>query len=176
MRMGIDKATINYHGKTQQEYLCELLSKHCNAVFVSCSSAKLNQVVGYTQIVDLYPVAGPMGALLSAFAHNCHEAWLVVACDMPFVNADAIDFLLRSRNADKLATAFINVATHSPEPLLTIWEPKVWPLLKFAFKNQQCSLRQVLQSAEIQEVEALDAQWLLNINTPEEQKKAGFSL
>ncbi len=175
LRMGIDKAHINYHGKTQQEYLLELLRKHCKDAFVSCRNVAPNPTINHAYIVDLYPSAGPMGALLSAFAH-ANEPWLVVACDMPFVNDDAVGFLLQNRRPDKIATAFKNAATNNPEPLLAIWEPKALLLLQLAFENQQRSLLKVLQTADIQQIEALDPKWLVNVNTPEEQKKAGFNL
>ncbi|MBK6976844.1 MAG: NTP transferase domain-containing protein [Cytophagaceae bacterium] len=68
---------------------------------------------------------GPYGAILSAFKFNPNVAWLVLACDMPLVGKNEIDFLIQNRNPSKIATACYNPETNFPDPLFTIWGPKL---------------------------------------------------
>jgi len=172
--MGIDKSVINYHGKPQRGYLYELLGEFCSETFVSCRADQAHELAGYLLIRDIYSSEGPLGALLSAFAYNPETAWLVVACDMPFVKADAVGFLQKNRDCSKIATAFLNPATQLPEPLLSIWEPQSLPILKAAFANNQRAPLKVLQQNQVALLTPTHPQWLLNVNTKQayEQSKA----
>ncbi len=166
-RMGEEKRLINYHGKTQEQYLFDLLKPYCSEVYVSINQ---NQTTDLPYIPDLdLPIKSPIVGIFSAFYKNPNTAWLVVACDMPFVSEKAIEFLLQHRNPEKYATAFENPDEHFPEPLLTIYEPKIYPNLQEAVNQGKKSPMKVLQSLDIQLIKDFDLQWIKNINTVEER-------
>ena len=168
-RMGEEKRLINYHGKSQEQYLFELLSLYFSEVYVSTNQ---NQMTNLPHIQDLdFGVKSPMVGIVSAFNKNPDSAWLVVACDMPFLDEKAIEFLLKHRNLEKYATAFENPDEHFPEPLLTIYEPKIFPKLQEAISQGKKSPMKVLQNLEIELLQEFDNQWIVNINTVEERKK-----
>ena len=166
-RMGEEKRLINYHGKTQEQHLFDLLSNYFSAVYVSINK---NQTTELPHIQDLdLDVKSPMVGIVSAFNYNPNVAWLVVACDMPFVNETAIEFLLKHRNSEKYATAFENLDEHFPEPLLTIYEPKIFPKLQEAINQGKKSPMKVLQNLDIELLQEFDNSWIRNINTIEER-------
>ena len=167
-RMGEEKRLINYHGKTQEQYLFDLLSNYFSAVYVSINQNQTTDLP-YVQDLDL-GVKSPMVGIISAFNHNPDSAWLVVACDMPFVNEKAIEFLIRYRNSEKFATAFENLEEHFPEPLLTIYEPKIFPKLQEAINQGKKSPMKVLKNSDIELLQNFDNQWIINANTIEERK------
>ena len=168
-RMGEEKRLINYYGKTQEQHLFELLSLYFSEVYVSTNQ---NQMTDLPHIQDLdFGVKSPMVGIISAFNKNPDSAWLVVACDMPFLDEKAIEFLLKHRNPEKYATAFENPDEHFPEPLLTIYEPKIFPKLQEAISQGKKSPMKVLQNLEIELLQEFDNQWIVNINTVEERKK-----
>jgi molybdopterin-guanine dinucleotide biosynthesis protein A len=168
-RMGEEKRLINYHGKTQEQYLFDLLSNYFSAVYVSINK---NQTTDLPYIPDLdLPIKSPMVGIVSAFNHNPNVAWLVVACDMPFVDEIAIEFLLKHRDSEKFATAFENLEEHFPEPLLTIYEPRIFPKLQEAIHQGKKSPMKVLQDLDIEFLQKFDNQWITNINTLEEKTK-----
>ena len=167
-RMGEEKRLINYHGKTQEQYLFDLLSNYFSAVYVSINQNQKTDLP-YIQDPDLL-IKSPMIGIISAFDHNPNMAWLVVACDMPFVNEEAIEFLLKHRNPEKFATAFENPDEHFPEPLLTIYEPKIFPKLQEAINQGKKSPMKILQDLDIELLQIFDNQWIININTVEERK------
>ena len=167
-RMGEEKRLINYHGKTQEQYLFDLLSNYFSAVYVSINQNQKTDLP-YIQDLDL-PIKSPMVGIISAFNHNPNMAWLVVACDMPFVDEEAIEFLLKHRNPEKFATAFENPDEHFPEPLLTIYEPKIFPKLQEAINQGKKSPMKILQDLDIELLQIFDNQWIININTVEERK------
>jgi len=166
-RMGEEKRLINYHGKTQEQYLFDLLSNNFSEVYISINNS---QTTDLPNIQDLdFGVKSPMVGIVSAFNYNPNVAWLVVACDMPFVDEKAIKFLLNHRNIKKYATAFENSHEHFPEPLLTIYEPKIFPKLQEAISQGKKSPMKILQNLEVETLQSYDNQWIININTTEER-------
>ncbi len=172
IRMGRDKGDIHYFKKSQRQHVYNLLSQHCTETFISCNHQQAASIHNMPVIEDLFLDLGPAGGILSAFRHNPNAAWLTVACDLPFLPSDAIQFLIRHRNSSKMATAFMDAKEKFPEPLITIWEPKAYPvLLQFLSQGYGCP-RKVLINSDIELLHAPDASAFKNINTAEEYKKA----
>jgi molybdenum cofactor guanylyltransferase len=162
-RMGEDKRLIQYHGKSQEEYLFELLNLYCSEVYVSLNQ---NQKTNLPHIFDVnLSIKSPIVGIVSAFENNPETAWLVVACDMPFVNKKVIQHLIKHRNPEKFATAFLNPEENFPEPLLTIYEPKIFVELQESVKQGKKSPMKVLQSLEIELLKVIDNEMLINVNT-----------
>ena len=57
-------------------------------------------------------------------ATHAHAYWLVLACDLPFLDAETLRHLLRSRVVARAATAYRSSYDGLPEPLCAIWEPR----------------------------------------------------
>lgn len=168
-RMGQDKGAITYYDKPQREYMAALLSNNCQETFLSVQSP-LDSTA--PQITDTFLDLGPFGGILSAFRQDPNRAWLAVACDVPFVDEKTIQLLLAERHPSKLATCFHNPETKFPEPLITLWEPRAYPvLLEFLTLGYSCP-RKVLINSDVKEIEVPHEKVLLNVNTPEEKKQA----
>ncbi len=169
-RMGHDKGSIVYHGKPQRTYIADLLQLFCNQTFISHRPGQLLSDSAYPLLEDTFLHLGPYGAILSAFRQHPDAAWLVVACDLPLVDAKTLQSLLLGRNRSSVATAFYNPATHFPEPLLTIWEPRAYPrLLQFLAQGYSCP-RKVLINSDVTLLEAPNPDSLLNVNLPDEAR------
>ncbi|MEZ4883701.1 MAG: NTP transferase domain-containing protein [Chitinophagales bacterium] len=171
-RMGRDKGLIDYHGKAQREYVGDMLQAFCEEVFISCRPDQVSNIDTQHQILqDSLLGLGPFGAILSAFQHNPNAAWLVVACDLPLLDADTLQYLVDNRNPSKTATAFHNPATNFPEPLITIWESKSYlTLLQFLAQAYSCP-RKVLINSDIALLQVPDVAALENVNRPEEYEE-----
>ncbi|MFN8671253.1 MAG: bifunctional molybdenum cofactor guanylyltransferase MobA/molybdopterin-guanine dinucleotide biosynthesis adaptor protein MobB [Candidatus Sericytochromatia bacterium] len=166
-RMKKDKATLKYHGKTQLEYNYELLTKYCDKVFISSRKEQDFQIeVPY--IYDSFLEIGPMGGILSALKTNPKTAFLVIACDMPYVNEKTIEKLISNRDFFKYATSYINNENNFPEPLCAIYEPKIKSrLLDFLSFDITCP-RKVLINSSIKGIFPENNLEMSNINTIEE--------
>ena len=170
-RMGFDKGTVNWHGKEQKYYMADMLKILCNEVFISCRKDQYNINSQYPEVLDTYTELGQYGAILSAFKQNPNGAWLVVACDLPLLDLNTLQFLVSNRNPNKLATAFGNGFQGLPEPLIAIWEPKSYPaLLAFLEQGYTCP-RKVLINSDVHLVDAPDTNVLTNVNTSEDFAK-----
>ena len=170
--MGKDKGQIEYHGKPQRLYMADVLNEICDETFLSVRSSKNESATDYPFLEDTFYDLGPFGAIASAFRHRPNAAWLVVACDLPLLDLETLDFLVKNRNPSAIATAFNSPVNQFPEPLISIWEPKSYPvLLQFLAQGFSCP-RKVLINSDVQLVDAPDGQKLMNVNRPEELKKA----
>lgn len=170
-RMGSDKSSLSYHGKSQKDFLVDLLSeKFTNQSGVYLSTRQEQDVDGNT-IADTFKDLGPFGGICSAFQKDPNSAWFVIATDLPFIDKSVIDLLLKNRNSSKIATTLKGKGKQFPEPLITIWEPKAYPImLSYLAQGYSCP-RKVLINSDVEIVEVDDA-IIRNINTPEEYELA----
>lgn len=173
-RMGQDKGRLAYHGQEQRAHAAALLAGFSEEVAVSCrpeQAAEL-EAAGLTPLPDTFAGLGPMGGILSAFQQDPNAAWLVVACDLPFLTEQTLGHLTEHRNASKMATAFQSPENEWPEPLITIWEPRSYPtLLRFLSLGYSCP-RKALINSDIELLATPAPQELRNVNTPEEAEQA----
>ncbi len=170
-RMGEDKGLINYRGRPQREYLYHLLDKYCEETFLSCRPDQQAEMpADYALLPDSFLGLGPFGAILSAFRRQPEAAWLVVACDLPLIDDEALQELLEQRNTSRIASAFHNPETDFPEPLITLWEPRAYPVLfQFLAQGYSCP-RKVLINSDVKVIHTDRPEVLRNVNTPEEKK------
>ncbi|SMO44091.1 molybdopterin-guanine dinucleotide biosynthesis protein A [Chryseobacterium rhizoplanae] len=173
LRMGNPKDKINWHGKEQRYYAADLLAPFCENVFISCRQDQLEHFdTDYNALTDTFLNMGPFGGILSALRAQRDKAWLVVACDLPLLDKNSLEFLIRSRDAEKAATTYESPFDGLPEPLITIWEPKSYPLLlNFLGLGNTCP-RKVLMNSDTLILKPNNPDALMNVNTPEEMTKA----
>jgi molybdopterin-guanine dinucleotide biosynthesis protein A len=177
-RMQRDKAALTYQGKTQLDRAAELLSRHVRQVFVSVRAAQAGEPTRANRpmIVDCVPGEGPLIGIRSALLTYPEVAWLVLACDLPFLSDASLDTLIRRRDADGFATAYRSVHDGLPEPLCAIWEPSAAAMLA-GYQNggglcpRKFLIRSGARLIDLEEPRALD-----NINTPEEYSEAVAAL
>ena len=171
-RMGFDKGAVNWHGKEQRYYMADLLKSLCNNVFISCRADQKNEInSNYQSLADTFTDLGPYGAILSAFREKPDSAWLVIACDLPLMDEGALKYLVENRNPSAVATAYQSPANEFPEPLITIWEPKSYPLLlSFLAQGYSCP-RKVLINSDVTLLDAVNPEALTNVNTPDELER-----
>src|SRR5579862_9380614 len=113
-RMGHPKALLEYEGKPLYQRAYELLSKVCDAVYLS---AREGQNFNLPTIYDdTFSGIGPASGLLSA--HVTHrDTWFVLACDFPLATEEAITQLTNAYRHP--ATYFLS--NGQIEPLFAIW-------------------------------------------------------
>jgi molybdenum cofactor guanylyltransferase len=181
-RMQRDKATLMYHGRTQLEWAMSLVIPRVERAFVSVRPGQNDPVrARYPQIVDRREGLGPLAGIMAAQACFPDAAWLVLACDLPFLDGATLDHLLASRDPARNATAFR--ASHPnpkhnglPEPLCAIYEPSSRePILAHVAAGKDCP-RKFLINADTKLIDQPNPRALDNVNTPEEFGAAMASL
>lgn len=173
-RMNKDKGSINYHKKPQAQFVADMLEKYTDKVYISCRQEQTeNQLIqDHQKIYDTYPSVGPTTGIISAMHQHPKVAWLVVACDLPYLDESTLDQLVEQRNPFKVATCYLNPLRQWAEPLCTIYEPKSYQLLMSYFANNRPCPRKLLMNTNIQKLELKNKRALNNVNTPEEFQEA----
>lgn len=162
-RMGTNKSDLVYFEKSQKEHVKDLLEYNKLKTYYSVQNDAGNE----NEIHDTFLNLGPFGGICSAFQKDPNSAWLVLATDLPFVNDALIQLLLQKRNPSKVATAIKGKNKQFVEPLITIYEPKAYPiLLQYLAQGYSCP-RKMLINSDVEIVE-VDDDFIRNINTPEE--------
>jgi molybdenum cofactor guanylyltransferase len=173
-RMKRDKATLEYGGTSQLERAYELVARHVPRMFVSVRAAQAADPLRahHPLIIDSVPGEGPIVGIRSALAARPDVAWLVLACDLPFLSDAALAQLLTEREPGASATAFRSAHDGLPEPLCAIWEPKsAAELDAYQAAGGKCPRKFLLRHAA-RILEPRDRRALDNVNTPDEYRDA----
>jgi molybdopterin-guanine dinucleotide biosynthesis protein A len=173
-RMRRDKAMLEYQGQSQLDRAYELAGRHVARVFVSVRAAQAKDPgrAGKPLVIDAFEGDGPIIGIRSALARYPGDAWLVLACDLPFLSDAAVAHLLAARDPARLATAFCSAHDGLPEPLCAIWEPAAGAALaEYHAGGRRCP-RKFLSTHDVKLIAPFDAHTLDNVNTPEEYADA----
>ncbi len=177
-RMHHDKAALQYRGGSQLEHAMELLRPYVARSFVSVRRDQVDDPVRsrFAQIVDTREGLGPIAGILAAQTEHPEVAWLVLACDLPFLEAATLEHLVRSRRPERQATAYRSSYNGQPEPLCAIYEPSTRAAIaSYVTSGRDCP-RKFLRQADTELLDQPDPRALDNVNTPEEYGSALTSL
>lgn len=171
-RMGEDKSRLVYRdGRPEVERLAALCESMGLPVSISVRSEADAADVGYPTVADRFLGLGPAGAICSAFLSDPDAAWLVLACDLPLLEADTLKQLMDARRPDRVATAVRGPEKEWPEPLVAIYEPRAYGrLLQFLSLGYSCP-RKLLINSDTEVVDLATDRPLTNANTPEERRR-----
>jgi molybdopterin-guanine dinucleotide biosynthesis protein A len=177
-RMHRDKAALLYEGRSQLDRAVGLLGRHLSRVFLSVRAEQTSDPTraGRPMIVDSVAGGGPIVGIRSALAAQPDVAWLVLACDLPFLSDATLARLLAERDPQALATAFSSSHDGLPEPLCAIWEPAAGAALAAYCDGGGKCPRKFLTTHRVRLLEPRDPRALDNINTPEEYRQAVSAL
>ena len=177
-RMQRDKAVLEYAGRSQLERAMTLLEPLVERCFVSTRAEQQNdaQRAAYAQIVDQLDDIGPMAGLHAALHSHPQAAWLVLACDLPFLDAATLQQLIAARAPHRLASAFRSSHDGKPEPLCAIYEPASRAAIDAWIATDQRCPRKFLAQADVQLLTLNNARALDNVNTADEYQQASQRL
>jgi molybdopterin-guanine dinucleotide biosynthesis protein A len=174
-RMQRDKAAIEFRaGETQLDAAMKLLGTRVTKAFVSVRADQKDDPVRsrYPHIVDRGDIEGPIAGISAAFSIYADMAWLVLACDLPFLDEATLDTLLLARDPSYDATAYVSSQDGLPEPLCAIYEPGARKgLLAQIAAGRNCP-RKFLINAHTQLLKQPNPRALDNVNTVEEYERA----
>lgn len=177
-RMQRDKAGLQYAGKSQLERAMELLTPLVTRCFVSVRPDQLNdpQRTAYDTITDIKPDLGPMGGIHAALHSYPDHAWLILACDLPFLDRATLQHLIAQRASTRVATAYRSRFDGQPEPLCAIFEPRSLQIIEQSLAQDQQCPRGLLSRSDVKLLDLPNPQALDNINTGEEYAAATAAL
>ena len=121
-RMGRAKHLICDQGKTWVERTVEVLQYQVEKVVVSGVGELPDSLHELDRVADIEGLAGPIAGILAALRYQPEVSWLVVACDLPEMNEQALQWLLRRRKIGRHAILADLKGDGKVEPLLAYYD------------------------------------------------------
>ena len=172
-RMGRDKASIAHDGVTQLERTAQLAQTISDEVFVSVRrlADADAQRRAFPLIEDDARAAGPLAGILAALTFMPERDWLILACDLPRLDAATLSALqvAAKEDADSPAIAMASEQDRVlPEPLCAVWRVEMLPTILSQSAAGRFCPRKCLLVAEARNLTPVTAGALDNMNTPED--------
>jgi molybdopterin-guanine dinucleotide biosynthesis protein A len=100
-RMGTDKSFVPLLGRPMIEHVVARLSGlGQDETILITNQPDAYAYLGLPMYADLIPDKGSLGGIYTAIHYSQSPDTLVVACDMPFVNADLLRYMIGLRTAE----------------------------------------------------------------------------
>jgi molybdopterin-guanine dinucleotide biosynthesis protein A len=177
-RMGRDKATLEIDGVTMIQRAVDLVRSLGLEVAIVGGPRDIRPVPDAQVISDDWPGAGPLGAIATALRDTLARWNLVVACDMPYLTREWLEFLLR-RARESPADAVVPTNVGGAEPLCAMYQKRAEVAIRGALEE---GVRKVtdglarlrVDSIEREEWKGFDSDGLLfkNMNEPADYEEA----
>lgn len=127
-RMGQDKAFLEVGGRRVVERVLATVSPLTDDLFISTNSAEQYAEFGLRLVADIYPDKAALGGIYSVIHAARYDSVLVVACDMPFLNADLLKYLIElAPLADVIAPI---IEPPQPETLHAVYSKRCLPAIE----------------------------------------------
>jgi molybdopterin-guanine dinucleotide biosynthesis protein A len=170
---GLRKATLALGGTSIIDRQLAVLRRVAAPVFL-VTSAQAPSDAELTVVRDEYPDHGALGGIYTAIVASPHERTLVVACDMPFLNAAFLAHLI-GIDADLV----IPRTSRGYEPLCAIYSRACAPSIRERLTRGELEASRLPDGVTVAEVgpetvAAYDPDGLLfvNVNTPHDYERA----
>ena len=178
-RFGSNKALFAPNGETLISKAAGLLRSVAREVLVSASQTNAGDYdfLGLEIVVDQHPDSGPMGGL-ETLLQRCTTPWLLVlTCDMPFVDKEALITMVSSLTGELDNALYQRDRPHalawqrcdgsiSPFPLLI--ERSALPKLQSRMRTGSLSMKGLLSDLDTYYIMSPCNRLLSNINRPED--------
>lgn len=170
-RMGQPKHLIQDDRKiTWLERTVELLAPLVDGVVVSGTGRLPDKLADTIRLADIPGVAGPLTGIVAACRWQPMVNWLLVACDMPHITADAIQWLLAGRQSGCWGRVPRLAGRKRAEPLFAWYDFRAGQIFEEQLLEKNLRIGDVGCHPKIDKPlipEPLQQSWQ-NINTPEQ--------
>lgn len=175
-RMGTDKADLTHpDGRSLAWRTVDLLaSAGCERVIVSIRHDqpvphRVADIPGVEIIRDPEGKSdGPISGILAAMRENPKADWLVVACDLPRLDAQTLRHLVASRHPGERFLAYRSEFDGLPEPLCAFYASEARDVLEKALADGRRCPRKVLILGNCRLLDPITPRALDNANTPDD--------
>jgi molybdenum cofactor guanylyltransferase len=178
-RMGQDKARLELAGRTLMDRALTALRGLDAPILLATGPRDRYADLGLQTVQDAPETAGPAAGLLAAIEHLQADRYVLVACDMPRLDARLLDALVERALEGDLDACFFESET-GREPLCAVYSHRILPALRSAQARGKRRVTAFLGEAGAEqlrigtlsvdelsgELRALDC--ARNLNTPED--------
>jgi len=180
-RMGREKGLLEICGEPMVVRTARLVACVCGSAAIVGPPEHYGHF-GYPALADEQPHLGPLGGVATALGHATAQWNLILACDMPYLTADWLRFLLSKARASR-ARVILPVSASGPEPLCAAYHRDSAAEIRAQVARGVMKVTQALEPAGVErippeEILPFDPRGLLfqNLNRPEDYESARADL
>lgn len=172
-RMGEDKGLKPFNGKPLVQTVIDQMQLAFEKVVLVSNNSDYKQF-GLEVIEDVVKNIGPAGGILTALQHSTTDKNFVVSCDMPFIQCDAIEFIIKNCND---AEIFLPERNGNLEPLFGVYSKICLPKWEALIACDCIKLREMvehfnLKTMDVSAQDYFSEKLFKNLNTQDEFKNA----
>jgi molybdopterin-guanine dinucleotide biosynthesis protein A len=179
-RMGQNKALMPFGGQRLIDRVVDVLQEVFTDLLLVTNSPEVYADLGLPLVSDVYPHKGSLGGIYSALYHASTPYCFVVACDMPFLNAAVMRYMVgRIAGCDVVMPDIHG----EMQPLHAIYSKACLPPILRRLETHRLKIVGFLSEVRVRIVKASDIQHLdpalltfHNLNTREEFQAAAQRL
>lgn len=175
-RIKTEKAFIQLGTKTLIENTICLFKKIFSEIIIVTNSPRSYLKFKTKVVEDLIKNKGPLGGIFSGLCFSTNELNFVVACDMPFINSDLVNYIIQKPQEYDVVIPEINGKTES---LFARYSKNALPVIFSHLLKDELRVQDILSELKVlkitsKEIERFDPKHLsfFNINTQDDLKKA----
>jgi molybdopterin-guanine dinucleotide biosynthesis protein A len=175
-RMGQDKALLEFGGRTLLDRALALANAVAPAVRIVAPQERFLTIA--RTIEDVFPDCGPLGGIHAALMCTATELNLVLAVDLPFVEAGFLTYMI-AQASQVSALVTVPEAGKGLQPLCAVYRRDFREVAERALKKKKNKIDALFADVEtrvIAEPEitrmGFPVKMFQNLNTPEELAKA----
>ena len=175
-RMGTDKGLLLFEGKPMIQYVIEQMQPIFDKLVIVSNNPEYAKF-GLEVIPDLIKDIGPAGGIYTALNHSNTKLNFMVSCDMPFVTAAAIEFIITNTYESQIV---LLENQGKIEPLFGIYSKECEGLWLQLIEQEKIKLQDMvlhfrLKTIPVEKNEIFAATFFKNINTEEDFNNACLS-
>lgn len=169
-RMGRPKALLERGGETLVERAARAVGPFAEQVVLGGRGSAPESLGDLARLPDAPGAKGPLAGMLSAFRWEPLRRWIVLACDLAWIEPEAVGWLVEQDKPGCDAVLPVVEGAHRAEPLFALYAPTARPLAEDAADRGEWSVQSAMKGARVRNPTPparLSRAWT-NVNTPED--------
>ena len=174
-RMGVNKAFIEIQGKRIIDSIVKLLSILFPEVIIVTNTPLDYACINARIVTDIFPQKGSLGGIYTGLFYSSHPYSLVVACDMPFLRREVIEYITGKIGSNDVVIPHLSDGYH---PLHAIYSRRCLPFMERLIEKDDLRIVNFFKKVRVKEVSGKDLSRVdpdfssfININTPEDVRR-----
>ena len=175
-RMGMDKSFVLFEGQPMIEVVVDAVAGLGDETLLITNKPDEYAHLNLPMVSDVYPNHGSLGGIFTAVHAASHPHTLVVACDMPWLNRQLLEYMVGLRET---ADVIVPRWEKYPEPLHAIYSKACLNPIEAKLKEKRLKITGFFGEVDVQfvdreEIERFDrnGRSFANINSPEDLEEA----
>jgi molybdopterin-guanine dinucleotide biosynthesis protein A len=173
---GVKKALLEVGGRPIVQRVVDTLSQVLSRIIIITNTPRDFAFLNLPTFRDLIPGCGSLGGLYTGLSACGGRSGLLVACDMPFLNAEIIRYMLELAHQADIVVPRIHGKL---EPMHAIYSPSCIPHILELLTKSNLKILDFIESVDVLEIPETEIvrfdpelRFIMNVNSPSDLERA----